>query len=299
MKDFIQLFAGSASQDLAIKIATICGHSLGNLQLQRFSDGELYPIIGSAIQNRHVCLIQATYPPADHLMELLLTIDAAKRAGAQCITVLIPYLGYSRQDCVYHSGGSYGAKLQANLLAAAGADRLITCDLHAQQIVGFFDLSVTHLASTAVFIAYIHGLQLSNLTFATPDLGGIARAKRYAHHFHAPLVVCDKDRASANEVSAVHVHGTVQDKNVIIIDDIVDTGSTICKAAEQLKVQGALTVRALCTHPVLSGNAYKRLEASVLEEVLVTDTIPLQQSSNKIKVCTIAPLFAEAVQHLG
>ncbi len=298
MKASIQLFAGTASQDLAIKVAASYGRPLGNLQIQRFSDGELYPIIHDAIQGAHVCLIQATYPPADHLLELLLTIDAAKRGGARHVTALVPYLGYARQDCAHHAGGSIGAKLQAKLLAAAGVDRLITCDLHARQIVGFFDFPVDHFASTSVFIPYIHSLQLSNFTFVAPDVGGVPRAKHYAQHFFAPLVICDKHRTDPNKVAATHVQGAVQDTDVILIDDIVDTGGTICKIAEQLKGQGARTVRAFCTHPVLSGNAYNRLEVSVLKELVVTDTIPLQQSSSKIKVCSVAPLFAKAIQQL-
>ena len=298
-KTSLRLFAGTASQALGQQIAAHYGRPLRVLQVRKFSDGELYPQLGSNVKDAHVCLIQATHPPAEHLVELLLTIDAAKRAGARCVTVVIPYLGYMRQDCAHHAGGPIGAQLQANLLAAAGADRLITCDLHAQPMVGFFAFPVEHLAGMPIFIPYIHGLQLSHLTFVAPDAGGMARAKLYAQHFAAPLVLCDKYKLAPNQVTAVQVQGDVQGADAILIDDIVDTGGTICQTAKQLKAQGARTVRAFCTHPVLSGDAYSRLEGAGLEEVVVTDTIPLKQPSHKIKVRSIAPLVAQALQQLA
>ena len=298
-KTFLQLFAGTASQALGQQIAVHYGRPLGGLQVRRFNDGELYPQLGSNVKDAHVCLIQATHPPAEHLVELLLTIDAAKRAGARCITVVIPYLGYMRQDSAHHAGGPIGAQLQAKLLAAAGADQLITCDLHTQPMVDYFAFPVEHLASTSVFIPYIHGLQLCHLTFVAPDAGSVARTKLYAQHFAAPLVLCRKSRPAPNQVTTVQVQGHVQGADAILIDDIVDTSSTICQAAKQLKAQGARTVRAFCTHPVLSGDAYSRLEGAALEEVVVTDTIPLKQPSHKIKVRSIAPLVAQALQQLA
>ena len=295
----IQLFAGTASQALGQKIATHWGQPLKALSVHQFSDGELYPRLEESVQGAHVVLIQATYPPAANLMELLLTIDAAKRAGAGCVTAVIPYAGYARQDCAHHTGGPIGARLQAKLLAADGTDRVITCDLHSRQIVGFFDCPVVHLEPSAVFIPYIRQLCLPQPTFVAPDAGGVARAKLYAQHFGAPLVLCDKYKPQPNQVKAVQVQGDVQGVDAILIDDIVDTGGTICQAAAQLKAQGARTVRAFCTHAVLSGQAYSHIEASVLEAVVVADTIPLQRTSPKLQVCTIAPLFVDALQQLA
>lgn len=295
----LQLFAGTASQVLGQQIAAHYGQPLAPLQVRRFSDGELYPQLGSDVSGAHVCLIQATYPPADHLMELLLTIDAAKRAGARCITLVIPYLGYMRQDRAHHAGGPIGAQLQAHLLAAAGADRLITCDLHAQQIASFFDFPVEQLASTAVFIPYIQSLHLSPLVFAAPDAGSVARAKQYAQHFGVPLVLGEKYKPAPNQVTAVQMQGEVQGADVILIDDIIDTGRTLFHAATQLKALGARTVRACCTHPVLTDNAYSRLANAGLAALVVTDTIPLPQAHPSIKVCSLAPCIAQALQQLA
>lgn len=294
----LRLFAGTASQALGQHIADQLGQPLNVLQVRRFSDGELYPQLGGSVSGAHVCLIQATYPPADHLVELLLTIDAAKRAGARCVTLVIPYLGYMRQDRVHHTGGPVGAQLQANLLAAAGADRLITCDLHAQHIVDFFAFPVEQLGSAPVFIPYIQSLQLSHLTFVAPDAGGLARAEQYAQYFGVPLVRCKKHRPAPNQ-TVVQVPGEVQGTDALLIDDMVDTGRTICQAATQLKAQGARTVRAFCTHPVLSGDAYSQLAGAGLEELVVTDTIPLKQASPHIKVCSLAPLIAQTLQQLA
>ena len=291
----LRLFAGTASQALGQKIADQLGQPLDVLQVRRFSDGELYPQLEDNVSRAHVCLIQATHPPADHLVELLLTINAAKQAGARYVTLVIPYLGYMRQDRIHHTGGPLGAQLQANLLAAAGADRLITCELHAPHIVDFFAFPVKHLDSTPVFIPYIQSLQLPHLTFVAPDAGSVARAEQYAQYFGVPLVRCKKHRPAPNE-TIVQVPSETKGIDALLIDDMVDTGRTICQTAIQLKAQGARTVRAFCTHPVLSGEAYSRLAGAGLEELVVTDTIPLKQASPNIKVCSLAPRIAQVLQ---
>jgi ribose-phosphate pyrophosphokinase len=298
MEPLFHLFTGTASEALAHKISVHCGYPLGKVQLQRFTDGELRPLLNRNVQDAHVCLIQATHPPAEHMMELLLTIDAAKQAGARCVTVVVPYLGYMRQDALHHPGGPIGARLQANLLAAAGADRLMTCDLHAQHIMGFFTFPVEQLSSLPVFVPYITHLKLPRLTFVAPDRGGVARAQRYATHFDAPLLLCTKQKQQPQGVMTVAVQGDVEGMDAVIIDDIVDTGGTICQAAAQLKAEGARTVRTCCTHPLLSGDAYQRLEASVLEEVVVTDTIPLRHVSAKLRVCSVAAVFGDALRQV-
>ena len=296
MQPITRLFAGTASQVLAQKIANECGQPLSHLQVQRFSDGELRPQLNAQIQGAHVGLIQATYPPADHLMELLLTIDAARRAGADYITAIIPYLGYMRQDWAHQVSSSVGAQLVARLLTSAGLNRLITCDLHAPHIVDFFESSAKHLTMASVFIPYIDSLQLAQLTFVAPDAGSQVRTQCYADHFQAPLVAVDKRRNAYNQVIAVQLQGNVQGADAVIIDDIVDTGSTICTVAAQLQSQGARTVRAFCTHPVLSGRAYELLASSALEEIVVSDTIPLRKSGSKLKVLSAATLLAQALQ---
>ncbi|MEM7055641.1 MAG: ribose-phosphate diphosphokinase [Bacteroidota bacterium] len=293
-----RIFAGSASQVLGTRIATACGQHLGSLKLWRFSDGELYPVFQEPIRDVQVVLIQATYPPAEHSMELLLMIDAAKRAGACQVIVVAPYLGYMRQDKAHDLGGSIGARLQANLLTTAGADRLLACDPHTEKLSSFFRGPVDQLTSLPVFVPYINKLALKKLVFAAPDAGGMSRVECYAQHFGTDLVVCNKQRTGPNEIAKVHVTGNIQGADVILVDDIVDTGHTLCKAAEQLQIQGARSVRALCTHPILSGLAYQNLEASALEELVVTDTIPLKQTSSKINLVSMAIPFAEAIQQL-
>lgn len=295
-KSVLQLFAGTASKALGQSIADHLGQPLSALQVYRFSDGELYPQFKSPVAEKHVCFIQSTHPPADHLMELLLTIDAAKQAGASFVTVVIPYLGYMRQDRARHTGGAIGARLQARLLAAAGADRLITCELHSQAIVDFFDFPVHHLSSAAVFIPLIEQRQLPQLTFVTPDTGGVPRAQQYAEHFGVPLIRCKKWRATSDQVATIQVLGQVTGADVVIVDDIVDTGGTICLATQQLKAEGARTVRVFCTHAVLSGDAHARLAAAGLEEMVVTDTIPLKQPVPYMQVHSMAPLIAQELR---
>ena len=294
----IQLYAGTASQALGQKVAGQLGQPLGAIQTHRFSDGELYPQFKDSVEGAHVCLVQSTHPPADHLAELLLMVDAARQAGASYITAVIPYLGYMRQDRVHHAGGPVGAQLQARLLGVAGIDQLITCELHASHIINFFDFSVRHLASAPVFIPYIEHLQLPQLTFVAPDAGSVTRAQQYAEHFGAPLVQCNKFKVAPNQIANVQIQGNAEGTDAIIIDDIIDTGSTICWAARQLRAQGARTVRAFCTHAVLSGDAYARLREAGLEVLVVTDTIPLRKPAPQIQVCSLAPLIAQALQRL-
>jgi ribose-phosphate pyrophosphokinase len=293
---FVKLFSGTASYYLAEKIAQEYGKSLGEVSIQRFSDGEISPSFTESVRGCNVFLIQSTFPPADNLMELLLLIDAARRASAQYVTVVMPYFGYARQDRKDKPRVAIAAKLVANLLSAAGADRLITCDLHAGQIQGFFDFPVDHLDGQAVFVPYLQSLHLPKLVFAAPDVGGVGRARAFATIFAADMVVCDKHRKRANEIASMQIIGDVEGADVVIIDDIIDTGGTITKAAQIIKEKGARTVRAICTHPILSGKAYENIENSVLEELIVSDTIPLKKESSKINVLSVANLFAKAIR---
>lgn len=292
----VKIFAGKGTNDLASRIAEIYGKPLGKSTSQKFSDGELNFNYNESIRGTDLFIIQSTTPPSDNIMELLLMIDAARRASAKYVTVVVPYFGYARQDRKDRPRVSIAAKLMANLLTAAGANRLMTMDLHAGQIQGFFDIPVDHLDGTAIFVPYIKQLNLDNLVFASPDVGGTARARSYAKHFEADMVVCDKHRKRANEIASMQVIGDVEGKDVILVDDLADTAGTICKAANLLKDKGATTVRAICTHPILSGKAYENIEASELEELITTDTIALKQKSDKIKVLTVADLFAKAIR---
>jgi ribose-phosphate pyrophosphokinase len=292
-----KIFAGTGSQNLAEQICKSYGCQLGKINIQKFSDGEIQPIFLESIRGDFVFLVQSTYAPADNLMELLLMIDAARRASAYKIIVVMPYYGYARQDRKDRPRVAIGSKLIANMLVAAGADRLITMDLHAPQIQGYFDIPVDHLDSSAVFIPYITQLRLENLTFAAPDVGATNRIREIASYFEAEMVICDKHRKRANEIASMVVIGDVADKDIVIIDDICDTAGTLKKAAALLKDKGARSVRALITHPVLSGNAYQNIEDSVLEELIVCDTIPLKKDLSKIKCVTTAELFAVAIRN--
>lgn len=297
MQPRAKLFSGTGSRYLAEKIAQKFGEPLGTISIQRFSDGEIQPTFLESIRGDYVFLIQSTFSPSDNIMELLLMIDAARRASAYKIIAVIPYYGYARQDRKDKPRVAIGSKLVANLLTAAGADRVITMDLHAPQIQGYFDIPVDHLDSSAIFIPYIEQLNLENLTFAAPDVGSANRIREIASYFNAEMVICDKHRKRANEISSMVVIGDVTDRNVVLIDDICDTGGTLAKAAGLLKEKGARSVRALCTHPVLSGNAYRNIENSVLEEMVVCDTLPLRAHSDKIKVLSVADLFAVAIKN--
>lgn len=293
----VKLISGADSSYLAERIAEYYGYDLSPVTLNKFSDGEMQPVINESVRGAYVFFIQSTFPPADNLLELLLLIDAAKRASAGYITAVIPYFGYARQDRKDKPRVPISAKLIAKMIEAAGADRVVTMDFHAEQIQGFFDIPVDHLKSNAIFIPYLAKQDLSNTIFASPDVGGVKRARSFAKHFNCNLVICDKEREVANQVKAISVIGDVEGKDVILVDDLIDTAGTLCKAAQALMDQGAKSVRALCAHPVLSGPAYERIEESVLTEVLVTDTIPLRKESSKIKILSCGKLFARAIRN--
>jgi ribose-phosphate pyrophosphokinase len=294
---YAKIFAGTQSHYLADLICQRFGTSVGKINIQKFSDGEFQPIFLESIRGDYVFLVQSTFSPSDNILELLLMIDAARRASAYKIIAVIPYFGYARQDRKDKPRVAIGSKLIANLITAAGADRVITMDLHAPQIQGYFDIPVDHLDSSAIFIPYIENLKLQNLIFAAPDVGSANRIREIASYFNAEMVICDKHRKRANEISSMVLIGDVADRDVVLIDDICDTAGTLTKAARLMKDKGARSVRALCTHPVLSGNAYTNIENSVLEELVVCDTIPLRGQSSKIKVLTIADLFGVAIRH--
>lgn len=293
----VKLFAGRASEYLAEKIADYYQQPLGKLKIHQFSDGEMQPVIQESVRGGYVFFIQSTFTPAENLMELLLMIDAAKRASAGYITAVIPYFGYARQDRKDKPRVPISAKMIANLLQAAGADRIMTMDFHADQIQGFFDIPVDHLKSDAIYIPYLQQQDLSNVTFASPDVGGVKRARTYAKHFERPLVICDKYRKRANEIAGMTVIGDVEGADVILVDDLADTAGTLCRAAEILVKKGAKSVKAMCTHPVLSGKAYDNINNSQLSELLVCDTIPMKQESPRIKVLSTAKLFARAIRN--
>ena len=290
-----KIFTGRSSRKIASSIASALNSKLGAQNIIEFSDGEFEPSFNESIRGADIFIVQSTMPPADNLMELLLMIDAAKRASAYKINAVIPYFGYARQDKKGKPRVPIGAKLIANLLTTAGVDRVLTMDLHADQIQGFFDKPVDHLYSSAVFIPYIQSLNLPNLTIAAPDMGGSNRANTYAKFLNSEMVVCYKQREKANEVGKMMLIGDVTGKDIVIVDDMVDTAGTLTKAAELMKDLGANSVRAICTHGVFSGPAYQRIDDSVLEEIVVTDTIPKDHISNKINVLSIANLFANSI----
>jgi len=293
----VKLFSGKYSGYLAEKISDYYGYSLGKWELLQFSDGEMQPVIEESVRGSYVFFIQSTPAPTDNLMELLLLIDTARRASADYITAVIPYFGYARQDRKDKPRVPISAKLIANLIEAAGANRIMTMDLHADQIQGFFDIPVDHLKSNAIFVPYLEGLNKEEVVFASPDVGGVKRARNYANYFQCDMVICDKYRRRANEIAGMTVIGEVSGRDVILVDDLVDTAGTLCKAAEALIQKGAMSVRAICTHPVLSGKAFENIESSLLTELIVTDTLPLKKSSPKIKVLSSAKLFAHAIRN--
>ncbi len=295
----IKLFAGSANAELAEQIAAASGNKLGDLTLSRFSDGEFQPSFNESIRGCDIFIIQSTYAPSDNLMELLLMIDAAKRASAHYIIAVIPYFGLARQDRKDKPRVSIGSSLVANMLTVAGAHRVMTMDLHAAQIQGFFDIPVDHLDASVVFIPYIKSLNLPNLTIAAPDMGGTSRARVFAKALNVEMVICDKQRKRANEIESMNVIGDVEGQDIVLVDDLVDTAGTLTKAAKLIMDKGARSVRAVCTHPVLSGKAYENIENSVLEELIVCDTIPLKHQSSKIKVLSVADLFSKAIANVN
>lgn len=298
MSSPIKIFSGSASRYLTEKISDFFGSPLGEVELLKFSDGEMQVHYKESIRGSDIFIVQSTFPPSDNLMELLLLVDAAKRASANQVIVVMPYYGYARQDRKFMARVSIGAKLVANLLVAAGADRIVTMDLHAGQIQGFFDLPFDHLDATAVFVPYIKSLRLDNIVIASPDIGGSPRARKYSGYLNADLIIVDKHRERPNEVATMQVIGDPTGKNVVLVDDLVDTAGTLTKAADILMEKGAISVRAMATHPILSGPAYDRIAGSKLVELVVTDTIPLKQQHEKIRVLSVAPLFAKCFRKI-
>ena len=295
----IAIFAGSASLELAGKIAEALGINLGDMQVEHFADGEFSVYYKDSIRGKDVFLVQSTYPSSDNIMELLLMVDAAKRASAHYIAAVIPYFGWARQDRKDKPRVSIGAKLMADLLSTAGVTRVITMDLHADQIQGFFNVPVDHLYASMVFIDYLRQTSdLERTVIATPDVGGAKRANSYAKFLGVPMVICHKSRAKANEVAEMTIIGDVTGKDVILVDDIVDTAGTICKAADLMMQNGARSVRAVASHAVLSDPATERINASALKEMIFTDSIPLRKHSDKIRIVSTASVFAEAIKRV-
>ncbi len=296
----MKLFACRASKDFALKVAETLGLNLGASDVLTFSDGEFQPSFNESVRGATVFIIQSTPPPTDNLFELLLMIDAAKRASAHKVIAVMPYFGWARQDRKDKPRVSIGAKLVANMLHAAGCDRVMTCDLHADQIQGFFDFPVDHIYASAVFLPHIKSLNIQNLAIAAPDMGGAKRANAYARYLECPVIICHKSREKANVVASITAIGEVAGKNIIIVDDMVDTAGTLAKAANVLKDMGAVSVRACATHPVFSGSAYEKIANSALEEVIVSDTIPLSndpaKDKSKITVLTMAKMFADIIR---
>ncbi len=292
------VFSGTSTKYLAEKICQSLDCPLGQLQITKFSDGEFAVSYEESIRGHDVFLVQSTFPNSDNLMELLLMIDAAKRASARSVNAVIPYFGWARQDRKDKPRVSIGAKLVADLLSVAGIDRLITMDLHADQIQGFFDVPVDHLYASGVLIPYLQSLKLKDLVIASPDVGGSKRANTYAKYFGCPLVLCNKTRLRANVVDSIQIIGDVKDKNVVIIDDMVDTAGTITKAADIMKEAGATTVRACASHCVMSGPASERVQDSSLEEIVFTDSIPYTKRCEKVKQISVADMFAETIRRV-
>jgi len=290
-----KIFACTNSMVLGKKIATSYGIPLGNVITSTYSDGEFQPSFEESIRGTRVFLIGSTNPGPENLMELLLMLDAAKRASARHITAVIPYFGWARQDRKDKPRVPIAAKLVAKMLETAGATRIITMDLHADQIQGFFEKPVDHMFASTIFLPYLKSLNLDNITIASPDMGGSKRAYAYSKALESDVVICYKQRAKANVISHMELIGDVTGKNVVLVDDMVDTAGTLTKAADLMMDRGALSVRAICTHPILSGNAYERLENSKLEELIVTDSIPVSQESPKIRVLSCADLFADVM----
>ncbi len=296
----LKVFACRSSRPFAEKIVSQLGIELGQSDVLTFSDGEFQPSFNESVRGATVFIVQSTFPPVDNLFELLLMIDAAKRASAHQVIAVMPYYGWARQDRKDKPRVPIGAKLVANLLHSAGCDRVMTCDLHADQIQGFFDFPVDHIYASRVLLPYVRDLHLDNLAIAAPDMGGAKRANSYARYLQCPVIICHKSREKANVVGSITAIGDVVGKNVVIVDDLVDTAGTLTKAANVLREMGALSVRACATHAVLSGSSYERIAESALEEVIVTDTIPLQpgpeRDKSKITVLSMASTFADTIQ---
>ena len=291
-----KIFSCTQSEDLAQRIAAHFGIPMGNVSFSRYSDGEFQPSFEESVRGSRVFIIGSTHPSSDNLMEMLLMLDAAKRASARHITAVMPYFGWARQDRKDKPRVPIGAKMIAKLLETAGATRIITMDLHADQIQGFFEKPVDHLFASTIFVPYIQSLELDNLTIASPDMGGSKRAYAYSKFLKSDVVICYKQRQKANVISHMELIGDVQGKNVILVDDMVDTAGTLTKAAELMMERGAKSVRAVCTHGILSGDAHERVENSQLEELIITDSIPAKKESPKIKVLSCAELFGSTMK---
>ena len=298
VKPEAKIFSCTQSEVLAKQIADKFGAPMGEVAFSHYSDGEFQPSFEESVRGSRVFLIGSTQPSSENLMELLLMIDAAKRASARHITAVMPYFGWARQDRKDKPRVPIGAKLIANLLEAAGATRIITMDLHADQIQGFFEKPVDHLFASTIFVPHLKSLNLENLTIASPDMGGSKRAYAYSKFLKSDVVICYKQREKANVISHMELIGDVKGKNVVLVDDMVDTAGTLTKAAEVMLERGAISVRAVCTHALLSGNAYERIENSLLEELIVTDSIPPKKQSPKIKVLSCADLFADTMREV-
>jgi ribose-phosphate pyrophosphokinase len=294
----VKIFSGRASRGLAETIASKYGVSLGDVNVMEFSDGEFQPSFEETVRGQDIFIVQSTMPPSDNLFELLLMVDAARRASARKIIAVVPYFGFARQDRKDKPRVAIGAKLIANMLMAAGVDRIMTMDLHADQIQGFFEVPVDHLFASTIFFPEMEKLDNGNLIMAAPDAGGAKRANSYAKKLNTGLAICHKHRKKANEVAEMTVIGDVEGKDVILIDDMCDTAGTLTKAADLFIERGAKSVRAFCTHAVLSGPAYERIEQSKLTELIVTDTIPLKQHCDKIRVLTVADLFSDVIRRM-
>ncbi|MCH5334503.1 MAG: ribose-phosphate pyrophosphokinase [Alistipes sp.] len=296
----IKFFSGRCSRYLAEKIVASYGTKLGDSEILKFSDGEFQPSFNESIRGCTVFIIQSTFPPTENLMELLMMVDAARRASAHQVIAVMPYFGWARQDRKDRPRVPIGAKLVANMLVAAGVDRIMTMDLHADQIQGFFDVPVDALYASGIFVPYIKGLGIEDLSIAAPDMGGAKRANSYAKHLQTPIIISHKERAKANVVGKMTAIGDVEGRNIIIVDDMIDTAGTICMAADMLMARGAKSVRAAITHPVLSGEAYERINASALQEVIVTDTIPLNpdKDTSKFTVLSVADIFANVIERV-
>ena len=296
----IKFFTGRGSRYIAEQIAKSYGIELGDSSVLEFSDGEFEPSYNESIRGCTVFIIQSTFPPTDNLFELLLMADAAKRASAHRVVAVMPYFGWARQDRKDKPRVSIGAKLVANMLQASGVDRVMTMDLHADQIQGFFDIPVDHLYASGIFVPYLRSLDIEDLTIAAPDMGGAKRANAYSKYLNAPMVVCHKQRDKANTIGAMTVIGDVEGRNIVILDDMIDTAGTLCKAAEIMMERGAKSVRAIITHPVLSGPAYERISESKITELIITDTIPLKEGkdTSKFTVLTCSELFADVIKRV-
>ncbi len=295
----IGIFAGSSNPALAARIAESYGQELGLLTRKTFADGEIYVRYEESIRGRDIFIVQSTYPNADHWMELLLLVDAAKRASAARINAVVPYFGYARQERKDQPRVAIAAKLMADMLAVAGIDRVLTMDLHASQIQGFFDVPVDHLYASGVFTDYLGGLRETNVVVVAPDVGAIKMARAYANRLHSNLAVIDKRRPIQNEAEVVNIIGNIEGRNVLLIDDMIDTAGTLTSAANALREAGARRITAACTHALLSGPAYERVESSALDRLIVTDSIPLRRNSDKIEVVGVAPMFADAISRIS